>query len=174
MIIEKSDFSNWRMTDSNFAPDVGNVSNAIKHIEIELEVDLPKEYQLFLSLINDKPIVPNDGREYCLARYDHGVRRVHVAVLSSSRKVIERTKLSRESIFDERHLLAEGLIVIGSNYDGDADACIVYDTRPDSPTYLHVFNWRYYVDNLVVGEGLGLLAHSLKAFLNTPTVANEL
>lgn len=174
MTIEKTDFANWRMSDSNFAPDVDNIRNAMRHIEVELGVELPKEYQLFLSLINDKPIVPNDGKEYCLARYDHGVRRVHVAVLSSSRKVIERTTLSRESIYDERHLLAEGLIVIGSTYDGDTDACLVYDTRPDSPTYSHVFNWRYYVDNLVLGEGLGLLAHSLKEFLNTPTAVSEL
>lgn len=46
--------------------------------------------------------------------------------------------------------------------------------RNSSPTYQHIFNWRYYVDNLVVGEGLGLIARSLKEFLSMPTSEDEL
>ncbi|MFM4733671.1 hypothetical protein, partial [Aeromonas salmonicida] len=67
-----------------------------------------------------------------------------------------------------------GLIAIGSEYDDDGDAYIIYDVRPDSPTYRNIFHWRYYVDNLIVGDGLGLLALSLKDFLHKPASESEL
>ena len=172
MEIVDKDFLGWRMSDLSF--DVDKVKVARSTIESELIVRLPTEYNDYLKSTNDEAIAPVRKREYCLAKYDHGARSVGVSVLFPSQQVVEYTKLSQESIYDERHLLPNGLIVIGSNYDGDSDACIVYDVRPDSSTYLYVFNWRYYVDNLVVGEGLGLLAHSLKEFLNTPTAANAL
>ncbi|GLY61444.1 SMI1/KNR4 family protein [Pectobacterium brasiliense] len=170
-IVEK-DFSGWRMSASSF--DLDKVKGAINVIENVLMVRLPIEFNSYLKSTNDEAIAPIRKKEYCLAKYDYGARPIRVSVLFPSEQVVEYTKLSQESIYDERHLLPNGLIVIGSNYDGDSDSCIVYDVRPNSPTYLHVFNWRYYVDNLVVGEGLGLLAHSLKEFLNTPTAANEL
>lgn len=164
-IVEK-DFLGWRVSDSRV--DVDKVKGAISAIERELMVRLPGEYHDYMKSTNDEAIAPIRKREYCLAKYDHGARAIRVSVLFPSEQVAEYTKLSQESIYDERHLLPNGLIVIGSNYDGDSDSCLIYDVRPDSPTYLHVFNWRYYVDNLVVGEGLGLLAHSLKEFLTTP------
>ncbi|MFP1824573.1 SMI1/KNR4 family protein [Lonsdalea quercina] len=170
-IVEK-DFLGWRMSGSSF--DLDKIKGAMSFIESELMVRLPIEYNGYLKLTNDEAIAPIRKKEYCLAKYDHGVRPIRVSVLFPSEQVVEYTKLSQESIYDERHFLPNGLIVIGSNYDGDSDSCIVYDVRPNSPTYLHVFNWRYYVDNLVVGEGLGFIARSLKEFLSMPTSEDEL
>ncbi|AYH04171.1 SMI1/KNR4 family protein [Pectobacterium parmentieri] len=172
-IVEK-DFVGWRMNSSNFDSNLNKVKSAIVLIENKLMVKLPIEFNDYLTLTNDEAIAPVRKKEYCLAKYAQGVRSVRTSVLFPSEQVIEYTKLSQESIYDERYLLPTGLIVIGSNYDGDSDSCIIYDVRPNSPTYLHVFNWRYYVDNVVVNEGLGLLAHSLKAFLSTPTAIDAL
>ena len=174
MTVTNDDFSKWNMAEHDFSDGNDRAENAVKTIQLELNVFLPDEYREFLFVTHDESIRPLRESRHCLSKHDSGTRIIRIIALSASDEVVEMTKLSQESIYEHRSLLPNGLIVIGSNYDGDSDSCIVYDVRPGSPTYLHVFNWRYYVDNLVVGDGLGLLALSLKAFLHTPTAANEL
>lgn len=174
MTIEKSDLDNWDMDEPNFTPDLNRVNTSIVLIQKELGVLLSDEMQELMFLTNDKPIGPVDGVDSVLAKYSDESRIIGIDVIYSSNSVVEYTKLSQESIYESRSLLPNGLIVIGSGYDGASDSCIVYDIRKTSPTYLHVFNWRYYKDNLVVGDGLGFVAYSLKDFLNMPTAEDKL
>lgn len=174
MTIEKSDLDNWDMDEPDFTPDANRVNASIAFIQNELGVALSKEMQELMYLTNDKPIGPVDDADSVLAKYNDGSRIIAIDIIYSGNSIVEYTKLSQESIYDSRSLLPCGLIVIGSSYDGVSDSCIVYDIRDSSSTYLHVFNWRYYVDNLVVGEGLGFVAHSLKEFLSMPTSEDEL
>ena len=174
MKIEKSDLDNWDMDEPDFTPDLNRVNASIAFIQKELGVLLSDEMQELMFLTNDKPIGPVDDVDSVLAKYNDASRIIGIDIIYSSNSVVEYTKLSQESIYESRSLLPNGLIVIGSSYDGASDSCIVYDIRKTSPTYLHVFNWRYHSDNLVVGEGLGLIAHTLKEFLIAPTSEDEL
>lgn len=174
MTIEKSDLDNWDMDEPNFIPDSNRVNASIVFIQNELGVLLPKEMQDLMILTNDKPIGPVDCIDSVLAKYNDESRVIGIDIIYSGNSIVEYTKLSQESIYESRSLLPNGLIIIGSGYDGASDSCIVYDIRKNSQTYLHVFNWRYYSDNLTVGEGLGLIAHTLKEFLSMPTSEDEL
>ncbi|PWC09900.1 cell wall assembly protein [Brenneria roseae subsp. americana] len=174
MSIVKEDLVNWHMDETLFEQDPVNIEKKVKNVESVLNVNLPSEFKIFLLLTNDQAISPVEDKDFCLAKYNNESRVVYVDGFYSCESIIEITKLSQESIYEHRFILPEGLIVIGVNYDGATDAHIVYDVRPGSPTYQHLFNWRYSVDNVFVGEGLGFLAHSLKEFLNTPTSEDEL
>ncbi|MBN3050215.1 SMI1/KNR4 family protein [Pectobacterium brasiliense] len=174
MTIEKSDLDNWDMDEPDFTPDVNRVNASIAFIQNELGVVLSNEMQELMFLTNDKPIGPVDDIDSVLAKYNDGSRIIGIDIIYSINSIVEYTRLSQESIYESRSLLPNGLIVIGSSYDGASDSSIIYDIRNSSPTYQHIFNWRYYVDNLVVGEGLGLIARSLKEFLSMPTSEDEL
>lgn len=167
MTITPDDLATWRISDSEASAALNKADAAIAQIQSALNVVLPEEYCAFLTATNDHAAGPPRSRTHCLAHYLQDARIVRVSVLYPAEQVIEMTRLSRESIYAHRTLLPDGLIIIGSNYDDNADACIVYDTRITSVTYLHVFNWRYYADNLVAGDGLGVMAVSLQAFLHT-------
>lgn len=171
MTIEKEDLKNWVISNGGFIPDEIKVNASILSIENGLNVKLPREYKDFLALTNDESCSPIDDKSSCLCKYNSKLIVVLVNVLSNSKRLISQTNMLSGS--DENGLV-NGLVAIGRNYDDDGDAYIIYDVRPNSPTYQHVFHWRYYVDNLVIGEGLGFLAHSLKEFLNTPTLEDEL
>lgn len=163
MSIQRDDLTSWRLDDSN--TDINSADRAIEQIQSALNVVLPAEYCALLTIANDNAAAPPRNRTHCLAEYTQQARVVRISVLYPAEQVIAMTRLSQESVYEHRSLLPEGLIVIGSTYDGSSDACIVYDTRTTSTTYQHVFNWRYYADNVIAGDGLGGMAVSLKAFL---------
>lgn len=177
MAIEKQDLVNWKWEtkESSIIVDEWKIRAVFNHIEQELAVRLPDEYKNFLLLTDDQgPWFKDDDECYFLAKYNHATMVVMMSTFFSSEGVIDYTKLLQESIYDHRTLLPNGLIVIACDYDDDADAYLIYDVREDSATYQHIFHWRYYVDNLIVGDGLGLAARSLKEFLHMPTSEDKL
>ncbi|PWD62596.1 SMI1/KNR4 family protein [Pectobacterium parmentieri] len=174
MTIEKTDLNNWDMDEPNFIPDVNKINSSITFIQNELKVIIPNEMQELMFLTNDKPIGPTEDIDSVLVKYNDKTIIINIEITYSSNYIVEYTKLSQESIYEKRFLLPNGLIVIGSSYDDAGYACLIYDVRPDSVTYKHVFHWRHYVDNLIMGEGLGLIAHSLKEFLSMPTSEDAL
>ncbi|AOR63473.1 SMI1/KNR4 family protein [Pectobacterium wasabiae] len=174
MTIEKTDLDKWDMDEPNFIPDVNKINSSITFIQNELKIVVPNEMQKLMFLTNDKPVGPAEDIDSVLAKYNDKTIIIDIEIIYSSNYIVEYTKLSQESVYDKRFLLPNGLIVIGSTYDDAGDACLIYDVRPDSITYKNVFHWRYYADNLIMGEGLGLIAHSLKEFLSMPTSEDEL
>lgn len=174
MEIQKEDLRKWETDDPNLAVESLLINKRIFSVEEKLRVNLPNEYKNYLHLVADQACGPLEGIDNFLVRYDGKAREALMASLFSSERVICSTNLLQESIYENRSLLPAGLIAIGSDYDDDGDAYIIYDVRADSATYKNVFHWRYYIDNLVVGDGLGLLALSLKEFLHKPTSEDEL
>lgn len=174
MSIIADDLAKWETDDPNLTIDEISLELAIHAIETELEVKLPEEYRSYLHLVTDQSCGAKQEEEYFLIRYDSGNEVALMPILSRSQRVISSTKLLQESIYEHRSLLPNGLIAIGSDYDDFSDAYLIYDVRPNSSTYQNIFHWRYYKDNLVSGEGLGLVAHSLKEFLHTPTSEDKL
>ncbi|MBN3074606.1 SMI1/KNR4 family protein, partial [Pectobacterium brasiliense] len=87
---------------------------------------------------------------------------------------IDSTKKMLESINENSILHSKGFIISGFDYDDLSDGYMLYDLRPESPTYQNIFQRMYSQDNLIVGEGLGFVANSLKEFLNTQTSEYEL
>lgn len=174
MEIQKEDLAKWETDEPDLTIDPLLIEKKITDIEKALLVSLPDEYKDYIHLVADQACSPLDDLDNFIARYNEKTRTTVMTTLASTNRVIVSTKLLQESIYDHRSLLPNGLIVIGTDYDDDADAYIVYDVRPDSPTYKNVFHWRYYVDNLVAGDGLGLLASSLRGFLHKAALENEL
>ncbi|MCL2892050.1 SMI1/KNR4 family protein [Brenneria tiliae] len=174
MSVGIEDLVKWETDESQLIVDDALVRSRIKKIELELNVSLPEEYCNYIISIADQAAGTKDGSDYFLVKYNDRISVALMSVLFDSDCVIKYTKLLQESIYDHRSLLKNGMIAIGCDYDDDGDAYVIYDVRPNSPTYQHVFHWRYYVDNLVVGEGLGFIAHSLKEFLSMPTSEDEL
>ncbi|TDF82366.1 SMI1/KNR4 family protein [Pseudomonas sp. H9] len=174
MKIQKEDLAKWETDEPNLIIDSLLIKKKITDVEKALLINLPGEYKDYVCLVADQACGPLDGLDSFTARYNEKSRVTVMTVLSSTDRVVTSTKLLQESIYDHRSLLPNGLIAIGTNYDDDADAYIIYDVRPDSPTYKNVFHWRYYADNLVVGDGLGLLALSLREFLHKAALENEL
>ncbi|WP_407273854.1 SMI1/KNR4 family protein [Dickeya ananatis] len=174
MGIEKQDLIKWENNEPGITVDVQKIHDVINKVEQNLSVKLPDEYKDYLILVGDQTSWPHEDCGYFLAKYNGKTIQVLMSVLFPTEDVIDSTKLLQESIYENRTLLSNGLIVIGCDYDDIADAYLVYDIRENSLTYQHVFHWRYYQDNLVVGDGLGLVAHSLKDFLHTPTSEDKL
>lgn len=174
MPIDAADLVHWTLSEPDFTPDPERVRRAIETTEATLGIRLPDELKELLALTNDRALGPLDTRENMLARYAGFNRGILVSVLHCCASIVNYTLLLQESIYDHRTLLPNGLIALGSDYDDDGDAYIIYDVRVDSPTYGHLFHWRYYGDDLVPGQGLGLLAGSLKAFLHSLMTEQEL
>ncbi|MBA0219848.1 SMI1/KNR4 family protein [Pectobacterium brasiliense] len=174
MKIEKLDLNNWNVRELNSIYDERKIKNSILFVESELKIRLPLELKELISLANDNPILPADECDCCLAKYNNSSLLIDVVIIFNGESIVNSTKISQESIYDKRFLLPNGLIAIGSSYDDSGDAYLIYDVRPDSATYKNVFHWRYYADNLIAGEGLGFIAHSLKEFLSMPTSEDEL
>lgn len=174
MCIQSQHLEKWEISSSELLPSTDKINADISLVESELSVSLTDEYKSYLHFIKARTSWCKEGNEFFLAKYNDATIKVLMSVMFPPDSVIGLTKLLRESIYDHRTLLQPGLIVIGCDYDDAADAYLIYDTRVDSSTYKYVFHWRYYEDNLVVGDGLGLVAYSLKDFLNTPTAENEL
>ncbi|NPE57365.1 SMI1/KNR4 family protein [Dickeya dadantii] len=174
MEIQKEDLVKWETDDPDLVIESATINKRIGDIEEKLQVHLPDEYKDYIHLVADQACGPLEDIDHFLVRYDGRVRKALMAILFPTEQVISSTNLLKESIYENRSLLPTGLIAIGSDYDDDGDAYIIYDVRPNSPTYKSVFHWRYYIDNLSVGDGLGLLALSLKEFLYTPTSEDKL
>lgn len=174
MKIKKEDLEKWEKDEPDLMVDPLFLKKKIADVEKALLISLPDEYLDFIHLVGDQACSPLGELDNFIATYN-GITRVAVmATLSSTDRVVNSTKLLQESVYDHRSLLPNGLIAIGSEYDDDGDAYIIYDVRPESPTYRNIFHWRYYVDNLIVGDGLGLLALSLRDFLRKPALESEL
>lgn len=174
MCMQQGTIKKWDLSQDEPLPSSAEVNAAIAHIEHELSVSLPEEYKGYLHLVKLQAAWCKEGNDYFLVQYNHSTIKVLMSVLSSPDKVIDLTMLLRESIYDHRTLLSPGLIAIGHDYDDEGDAYLIYDTRADSATYGHVFHWRYYVDNLVIGDGLGRVAPSLTGFLQMPASEDQL
>lgn len=174
MKIQREDLVKWETDEPNLIGDQLFIKKRLSDVEKSLLINLPDEYIDYIHIVADQACSPLDELDNFIARYNGRTRVTVMATLSSTSRVVTSTKLLQESIYDNRSLLPNGLIAIGSEYDDDGDAYIIYDVRPDSPTYRNIFHWRYYVDNLVVGDGLGLLALSLKEFLHKPALESEL
>ncbi|WP_265434830.1 SMI1/KNR4 family protein [Aeromonas salmonicida] len=174
MKIQKEDLVKWETDEPDLFIDPITVKSRLADVEKALSIKLPDEYIDYICLVSDQACSPRDDVDNFIARYNGKTRMTVMVTLSSTSRVVTSTKLLQESIYDNRSLLPNGLIAIGSEYDDDGDAYIIYDVRPDSPTYRNLFHWRYYVDNLIVGDGLGLLALSLKDFLHKPASESEL
>ena len=175
--LKKQDLVNWRWENKDVSSiaDKVKIQAAINYIERELSVKLPDEYKDFLLLTEDQGIFFEDeGNDRFLARYNHKAMVVVMNIFFPAEQVIDYTKQSQESIYDHRTLLTNGFIVIACDYDDNAEAYLIYDVREESATYQHIFHWRYYVDNVVVGDGLGFVARSLKEFLHMPTSEDNL
>lgn len=174
MKIKKEDLAKWETDEPELMVEPLFLKKRISDLEKALLISLPDEYLDYIHLVADQACSPLDELDNFIAIYN-GITRVAVmAILSSTDRVVSSTKLLQESVYDHRSLLPNGLIAIGSEYDDDGDAYIIYDVRPESPTYRNIFHWRYYVDNLIVGDGLGLLALSLRDFLHKPALESEL
>ncbi|WP_182286343.1 SMI1/KNR4 family protein [Comamonas testosteroni] len=174
MKIKKEDLAKWETDKPELMVEPLFLKKRISDLEKALLIRLPDEYLDYIHLVADQACSPLDELDNFIAIY-YGITRVAVmATLSSTDRVVSSTKLLQESVYDHRSLLPNGLIAIGSEYDDDGDAYIIYDVRPESPTYRNIFHWRYYVDNLIVGDGLGLLALSLRDFLHKPALESEL
>lgn len=174
MNIEKEDLEKWETDEPGLMVDSLFLKKRIADVENALVISLPDEYLDFIHLVGDQACSPRDELANFIATYNGFTRVAIMATLSSTDRVVNSTKLLQESVYDHRSLLTNGLIAIGSEYDDDGDAYIIYDVRPESPTYRNIFHWRYYVDNLIVGDGLGLLALSLRDFLHKPALESEL
>lgn len=174
MKIQKEDLVKWETDEPDLFIEPIAVKNRVTDVERKLRIKLPNEYVDYICLVSDQACSPLDDLDNFIARYNGKTRMAVMATLSSTSRVVTSTKLLQESMYDNRSLLPNGLIAIGSEYDDDGDAYIIYDVRPDAPTYRNIFHWRYYEDNLVVGDGLGLLALSLKEFLHKPALESEL
>lgn len=174
MKIQKEDLAKWETDEPDLIIEPLLIKKKITDVEKALLINLPDEYKDYVHLVADQTCSPLDGLDNFIARYNEKTRMTVMATLASTNRVVISTKLLQESIYDHRSLLPNGLIAIGTDYDDDADAYIIYDVRPDSPTYKNVFHWRYYVDNLAVGDGLGLLALSLREFLHKTDLEDEL
>ncbi|WP_265434833.1 SMI1/KNR4 family protein [Aeromonas salmonicida] len=177
MTIEKQDLVNWAWENKDVSSNADEVKiqSAINHIERELSINLPNEYKDFIFLTGDQGAWFHDRKnDFFLTKYSHKTMIVMMNVFFPTELATDYTKLLQESIYDHRTLLPNGLIVIASDCDDDADAYLIYDVREESATYQHIFHWRYYVDNLVVGDGLGFVARSLKEFLHMPTSEDNL
>lgn len=174
MKIQKDDLVKWEVDEPDLIADPLFIRKGITDVEKSLLISLPNEYKDYIHLVADQACTPLSNLDNFIARYNEKNRIIVMATLSSTNRVVTSTKLLQESIYDHRSLLPDGLIAIGSDYDDDGDAYIIYDVRADSPTYRNVFHWRYYVDNLVVGDGLGLLAISLREFLHKPAFEDGL
>ncbi|WEE79496.1 SMI1/KNR4 family protein [Comamonas testosteroni] len=174
MKIKKEDLAKWETDEPELMVEPLFLKKRISDLEKALLISLPDEYLDYIHLVADQACSPLDELDNFIAIYN-GITRVAVmATLSSTDRVVSSTKLLQESVYDHRSLLPNGLIAIGSEYDDDGDAYIIYDVRPESPTYRNIFHWRYYVDSLIVGDGLGLLALSLRDFLHKPALESEL
>lgn len=173
MKIKKEDLIKWETDEPGLIVDPLFIKKRIADVEKALLIRLPDEYLDFIHLVGDKACSPLDEVDNFIAIYNRITRVAVMATLSSTDRVVTATKLLQESVYDHRSLLPNGLIAIGSEYD-DGDAYIVYDVRSESLTYRNLFHWRYYVDNLIVGDGLGLLALSLRDFLHKPALESEL
>ncbi|OSN02458.1 SMI1/KNR4 family protein [Lonsdalea populi] len=174
MKIQKEDLAKWETDYSDLVLDATTFDKIIRGAEEKLQIHFPDEYKDYIRLVGNQACGPIDELDHFLVRYNERTRKALMVILFPMEQVISSTNLLKESIYDNRSLLPVGLIAIGSDYDDDGDAYIIYDVRANSPTYRHVFHWRYYIDNLIVGEGLGLLGRSLKEFLHTPAVEEEL
>lgn len=174
MKIQKEDLVKWETDEPDLIIDPLVVKSRVADVEKALLIKFPDEYIDYICLVSDQACSPLDDLDNFIARYNGKTRVTVMTTLSSTGRVVTSTKLLQESMYDNRSLLPNGLVAIGSEYDDDGDAYIIYDVRPDSPTYKNIFHWRYYVDNLVVGDGLGLLALSLKEFLHKPALESEL
>lgn len=174
MRIQKEDLSKWETDNPDFSLNATILNRIIVDAEVKLKVRFPDEYKDYIYLVSNQACGPIEDLDYFLVKYNGKTRKALMAILFTIEQMISSTELLKESIYDHRSLLTTDFIAIGSNYDDDGDAYIVYDVNPSSPTYKHVFHWRYYVDNLIVGDGLGLLAHSLRGFLHTPAAEEEL
>ncbi|ATY82043.1 cell wall assembly protein [Aeromonas veronii] len=177
MTIEKQDLVNWEWGNKDLSSivDERKIHFLINRVEQELSIKLPVEYRDFISFTDVQgPWVQDNEKSSLLAKYNHATVILMMLTFFSTEGVIDHTKLLQESIYDHRTLLPNGLIVIAKDCDDDADAYLIYDVREDSATYQHIFHWRYYVDNLVVGDGLGFVARSLKEFLHMPTSEDNL
>ncbi|HKS32192.1 MAG TPA: SMI1/KNR4 family protein [Enterobacteriaceae bacterium] len=174
MGIQKEDLSKWETDNPDFSVDATILNRTIVVAEGELKVRFPDEYKDYIHLVSNQACGPIEELDYFLVKYNEKTRKAVMAILFSMEQMISSTRLLKESIYEHRFLLTEGFVAIGSNYDDDGDAYILYDVNPSSPTYEHIFHWRYYVDNLIVGDGLGLLARSLREFLHTPVAEEEL
>lgn len=174
MKIQKDDLVKWEVDEPDLIADPLLIRKGITDVEKALLISLPNEYKDYIHLVADQACSPLSNLDNFIARYNSKTRMIVMATLSSTNRVVTSTKLLQESIYDHRSLLPDGLIAIGSDYDDDGDAYIIYDVRADSPTYRNVFHWRYYVENLVVGDGLGLLALSLREFLHKPALEDKL
>lgn len=174
MKIQKEDLVKWETDEPGLIVDPLSIKKRIADVEKALLICLPDEYLDFIHLVGDQACSPLGELDNFIAIYNRITRVAVMATLSSTDRVVTATKLLQESVYDHRSLLPNGLIAIGSEYDDDGDAYIVYDVRPKSPTYRNLFHWRYYVDNLIVGDGLGLLALSLRDFLHKPALESEL
>ena len=174
MCIQSQHLEKWEVSSPELLPSSDQINAGIALIESNLSVSLTDEYKNYLHFINARTCWCKEGNDFFLAKYNDATIKVLMSVMFPPDSVIELTKLLRESIYDHRTLLLPGLIVIGCDYDDEADAYLIYDTRVDSPTYKCIFHWRYYEDNLVVGDGLGFVAHSLKDFLQLPVNPEQL
>ncbi|MBN3050214.1 SMI1/KNR4 family protein [Pectobacterium brasiliense] len=174
MDIEKKDLLKWEVSDPEIVVERKKSDGFVMNIEKELSITLPNEYRDYIFLTANQTSWPKDDCGYFLAKYNDRSLKVLMSVLFPYEEVIDSTKLLQESIYEHRFLLSQGLIIIGCDYDDFSDGYLVYDVRRESPTYQNIFHWMYSQGNLIVGEGLGFIAHSLKEFLNTPTAANEL
>lgn len=173
MEITKKDLKLWETDNPDLVLNSLQLSENIRALEKQLKVNLPKEYREYLRLVADQACGPVDEVDNFLVSYESYSIKAVMAVLSPTESVIRHTRLLQESAGDSWRVLPTGLIAIGSDYDDDGDAYIIYDVRPESVTYLHVFHWKYDVADLIAGSGLGLLAHSLKEFLQMPIPQEE-
>lgn len=164
MKIQKEDLVKWETDEPGLIVDPLFIKKRIADVEKALLICLPDEYLDFIHLVGDQACSPLGELDNFIAIYNRITRVAVMATLSSTDRVVTATKLLQESVYDHRSLLPNGLIAIGSEYDDDGDAYIVYDVRPKSPTYRNLFHWRYYVDNLIVGDGLGIVGSIIKRF----------
>lgn len=125
----------WETDEPGLTVDPLFIKKRIADVEKALLISLPDEYLDFVHLVGDQACSPLDELDNFIAIYNRIARVAVMATLSSTDRVVTATKLLQESVYDHRSLLPNGLIAIGSEYDDDGDAYIIYDVRHESPTY---------------------------------------